>query len=184
MSQPAFDLGMEGGRTFEPVMIEHEREHAWPRGTPKGKRCAECKRGKHTLPHLGYPESINVGGSGSDWFAWQNAKKMWQARFAELLEVSGLVRGLERVMVEGLICFPDRRARDQGNLRYPLEKFLGDALVNGGGFVDGGWLRDDLWPRYQFGNLEACYEPGRAFVRLTLFPDDRLVGEWPPALGA
>jgi hypothetical protein len=71
---------------------------------------------------------------------------------------------MSRVLVEGEVTFPDRIRRDQGNYRTTIEKFLGDALV------EGGWLPDDDWGHYEFGNLERRYEKGVRRVALTLFP--------------
>jgi hypothetical protein len=81
-----------------------------------------------------------------------------------LLEASGLPKGLRRVVVEGEVSFPDRAKRDQGNYRVLLEKVLGDVLV------DGGWLDDDDWDRYEFGNLQRRDEGRVSRTRLMLFP--------------
>jgi len=113
--------------------------------------------------HVGTPKSLNVGGSSFNKHAYQAMKRGWEDRLIELLAAAGMPR-CERVVVEGLMTFPDRRKRDQGNYRYMIEKALGDALVRGG------WLLDDDWDRYEFGGLGYRYEAGVSATRLVLFP--------------
>jgi hypothetical protein len=36
--------------------------------------------------------------------------------------------------------------------------------------VEGGWLADDDWARFEFGGLAASYEKGVSRTRLLLFP--------------
>ena len=97
------------------------------------------------------PPSLNdVAGQGTR-YRWIAAKKLWYRDLAPALAAAGMVR-CDTVYVEGLITFPNRRKRDQGNYRAPLEKFLGDALQRGG------YLPDDDWAHYQFGDLQAGYE--------------------------
>ena len=146
----------------EPVEIEHRRDHAFVKQSKRP--CADCGRPKTHPVHLGGPQSLNVGGSGSNHFAYQTAKKQWQAVFTALLEATGLPTGLARIVVEGERGFPDRTRRDQGNFRFMIEKALGDALVTGG------WLEDDDWQRYSFGDLAYRYKKGEAWTRLMLFP--------------
>lgn len=159
----------------EPVELLVERDHAYQRKPDRregdravrGKGCRVCGAGKYAPRHLGAPPSLNEGGSGMDRMAFQSLKKAWQAAFTEALEDADLPRGLAGVQVEGQVGFHDRRARDEGNHRWMIEKALGDALVAGG------WLPDDtFYPvrRYSFGNLEGVYMPGRSFTRLLLFP--------------
>jgi hypothetical protein len=69
--------------------------------------------------------SLNVAGSGANHWTYQNTKKLWQARFTELLEATDLPKFNESLLVEGLVCFPDKRKRDMGNFRYLAEKCLG-----------------------------------------------------------
>jgi hypothetical protein len=45
-----------------------------------------------------------------------------------------------------------------------VEKALGDALV------EGGWLEDDDWSRFEFGGLAAVYERGVSRTRIMVFP--------------
>jgi hypothetical protein len=109
------------------------------------------------------PPSLNdVVGQGH-WRRYHTIKKQWQAILRELLAAADTPR-MGRVLVEGVVTFPDRRKHDQGNYRFVLEKALGDALVVGG------WLVDDDWGRYEFGNLAADYAKGVRRTVLTLFP--------------
>jgi hypothetical protein len=150
--------------TFEPVMLEHVRDHAFGKRMSSG--CAICKRAKTHPAHHGSPPSMNVLGSGNQ-FLYQAIKKWWQPLFTEMFEQADLPRPLAGVLVEGEITFPDRGRRDQGNWRGPLEKIVGDALK------EGGWLADDRWfpvCMYEFGNLAAVYEKGVSRLRLTVFP--------------
>jgi hypothetical protein len=50
-----------------------------------------------------------------------------------------------RVEASAVLLVPDRRGRDEGNYRTPLENALGDALVRGA------WLPDDTPAHYRFG---------------------------------
>lgn len=146
---------------LQPVEIEHRRGHRFEKRANRG--CGICGRAKTHPDHHGAPPSMNTLGSGNQ-FAYQAAKKLWQQRLIVLLEASELPRPLGRVMVEGRVCFPDRIRRDQGNHRFFLEKALGDALT------EGGWLADDDWTRYSFGDLAATYEKGESWTRLIVFP--------------
>lgn len=185
-------LDLEPIRTLEPVYIQHDRDHEFVGLRKSRARCelvrdgVRCGRGRFALPHLGHPRSMNQGGSGWNHHVWQAEKETWEDRFIDLLDETDLPRCLERVMVEGVICFPDRNKRDQGNLRYPIEKFLGDALIKGGWLVPRkkgrGHGRGDEWSRFTFGNLDAVWSPGRSFLRLMLMPDNRPIPDWPPPL--
>jgi hypothetical protein len=160
-----------------PVMIEHRRDHKFVNRKPS-KGCGlvksdgkACGRAKTNPLHHGPPPSLNVQGSGANHFAYQNAKKAWQAMLVEKLALSDLPHGLAGVMVEGLCCFPDRITRDQGNFRYFIEKALGDALVEGDPLNDlPGWIEDDDWDRYEFGQLAKTYTKGESWIQLTIFP--------------
>lgn len=148
-------------QAFEPVTLEHVRDHAFEKRAKRG--CGVCGRAKTHRDHQGAPPSMNFLGSGNQ-FAYQAQKKVWQEILIEQLERSDVARPLVRVVVEGEVTFPDRRKRDQGNHRFFLEKALGDALV------EGGWLEDDDWERYEFGGLSARLEKGVSRTRLLLFP--------------
>lgn len=151
-------------RAFEPVMVEHVRDHSFVKLSSRG--CGVCGRAKTHPEHHGTPPSINVLGSGNQ-FLYQAIKKSWQPLLIELLATADLPRPLRGVLVEGEVTFPTRGRRDQGNFRGPLEKVLGDALM------EGGWLEGDEWfptRRYEFGNLVARYELGVSRLRLMVFP--------------
>jgi hypothetical protein len=169
-----FDLNFSEGTVterFEPVMVEIVRECHFKAKAPeevqgrtvKRRGCERCGRPKNAREHMGQPPSINPLGSG-DPMAYQGLKQQWQSLILERLAASGLPKGLERVLVEGEVTFPTRAKRDQGNFRFLVEKALGDALV------EGGWLADDDWDSYEFGNLTKSYEKGVSATRLILFP--------------
>jgi hypothetical protein len=145
----------------EPVMIEIVRHHAFVKQAKRG--CGVCGRAKTHIEHAGSPPSMNLLGSGNQ-FAYQAHKKAWQEALIDLLEQADFPRPLGRVLAEGEVTFPNRRKRDQGNHRFFVEKALGDALTAGG------WLPDDDWARYEFGNLTASFEKDVSRTRLLLFP--------------
>lgn len=163
----------------EPVELLIERDHAFKKKKPDAatgrKRigCEVCGRARLDRAHMGSPPSLNDGGSGMDHMAYQALKKAWQAAFVELLDASGLPHGLDGVTVEGLVGFPTRAARDQGNYRWMIEKALGDALQAGGFIAD-----DCFFPvcRYEFGGLQAVHTPGRSWLRLMIFPRSATAG--------
>jgi hypothetical protein len=130
--------------------------------------CARCGKPKKDLDHFGAPPSLNVFGSGN-MGAFIGLKAQWEEVMTDLLEASSLPKGLDSVNVEAEIVFPDdgaRYKRDEGNLRFLIEKSLGDALVAGG------WLGDDsFYPvrRYSFGSIQPCYEEGVSALRLMIF---------------
>lgn len=148
--------------SLAPVLLRHEQDHPWTRRSRRG--CAVCDRARSAPQHLGAPPSLNIFGSGNR-RVYQEWKKAWSDVFAELLRTSPLPRPVAHIQVEGRVCFPDRKARDQGNYRFLLEKALGDTLTAGG------WLLDDDWSRFEFGNLAYVYEKGRSWTELVLFPE-------------
>jgi hypothetical protein len=183
---------------LEPVLLEVVRVCHFKRkpcgicGLPKSNRvhtpektaecpfrrqngCANCGGTKKDRAHFGAPESFNVLASGQgsgNAMIYANLKANWQEILTAKLVESGLPRGLQSVFVEGEITFPDRREdRDQGNFRVVLEKALGDALENGSGDVPGGWLVNDSWDHYEFGQLTKRVVPGESATRLMLFPN-------------
>jgi hypothetical protein len=157
------------------IELYHERDHPFKKGGGH-KTChhtladgRECRRARYHPLHHGPLPSLNVAGSGANHWTYQNTKKLWQARFTELLEATDLPKFNESLLVEGLVCFPDKRKRDMGNFRYLAEKCLGDALV------EGDWLVDDSWYpvlQYEFGRLEARYEKDVAWIRLMVMPSN------------
>lgn len=125
--------------------------------------CATCGQAKSHADHLGAPESFNAM-AGRDPNVYRQVIANWAPVLTRALEVSGLPKGLAGVMVEGEVSFGDGVSRDAGNHRTMIEKVLGDALVRGG------WLEDDDWGRFEFGNLTRREERGMNRTRLVLFP--------------
>lgn len=160
------------GAPLEPVELLIERDHAFrrkPNDPATGRKrigCQICGRARHDPVHMGAPPSMNSGNHSMQPQAYQALKHAWQAALRAEIEASGLPRGLQAVTVEGLIGFPTRAERDQGNYRWMVEKALGDALVAGG------WLESDCFfpvSRYEFGGLQAVHAPGHSWLRLMLF---------------
>jgi len=118
------------------------------RGAVRGSNAA----GSATVA-LGYlPQSMNAT-AHAHWSVVRRAKQRLQRDLElVLLGAPGLPRPVPagRVVVTATLLVPDRRRRDEGNFRTPLEKALGDALVNGG------WIVDDTPAHYRFG--EAVFE--------------------------
>lgn len=99
------------------------------------------------------PPSLNRftgGGRGP----YHRAKKQWQQQLGTALMVAGVPRGLRSVKANAVLTFPVKRRRDEGNLRFLLEKALGDILV------EGGWLADDQGGDFEFGRLAFAEERG------------------------
>ncbi len=144
-----------------PVILRVEQDHPWTRRSRRG--CAICGRARAAPQHLGAPPSLNIFGSGNQRI-YQSWKTAWSDVLAEHLSGTRLAKPLTSVLVEGRVCFPTRVRRDQGNYRFLLEKALGDTLTAGG------WLIDDDWSQYEFGNLAYVYEKGRSWTELVLFP--------------
>ena len=152
---------VERGR-IEPVIVRHTLGHRFVRHDGRG--CEVCRRGRRHADHLGAPPSLNVFGSSANQFVYQGLKKTWQEILDALLRDARLPKPLGKVMAEGRVCFPTRTRRDQGNYRFLLEKALGDTLTAGG------WLEDDDWTRYEFGNLAYVYEARVSWTELVIFP--------------
>lgn len=154
------------GIAGESVTIRHTRDHAYVKREKRG--CGLCGKGKRDMVHAGVPPSFNAmqqgQHTGRSHFVYQALKHGWMDALKELLDETELPQPLAHVHAEGLLCFPDRRERDQGNFRVLLEKALGDVLV------DGGWLPDDSWSYYEFGNLRRTYAKGEAWTQVTLAP--------------
>ena len=172
----------------EPVMIEQVRECEFKAkpcglcGLPKSNRthtpkrtaecpfkrqngCASCGRNKGDRAHFGEPPSFNYfSASHLTGNLLAGSKQAWQAILLDLLRGSDLPTGLERVLVEGEVTFPTAAKRDQGNFRVIIEKAMGDALQQGG------YLPDDDWSRYEFGNLQRRVVRGVSATRLMIFP--------------
>lgn len=138
-------------------------------GTCSFKRktgCAKCGKAKAHLDHQGAAPTLNSNVMRNPQM-FNAMKARWEQIFADLLESSGLPKGMESVFVSARITFPNETRRDEGNIRFFLEKCLGDALV------DGGWLVDDsFYPvrRYTFGQLEGEHCPGQNGILIRIFP--------------
>lgn len=161
-------VALPEGTPVEPVTIRHVRDHRFKKKpVPEGKEkpspgCAVCNAGKTRMVHVGSPPSLNAGGSGGNHFIYQAQKGGWEEVILERLAETTLPRGLARVHATGLICFDRRGRRDQGNFRVLIEKALGDALVRGG------YLRDDDWDHYEFGDLRMTSEKGVAWTEFEI----------------
>lgn len=152
-----------------PVELIHRPDHAY--ACPKGmKGCkvmdsAAKPCGKARMHPVHRLPSLNLFGSGNHWQTYQGAKKHWTIWLQDALLEVALPRGLDSVLVEGRLCFPTKNAPDQGNHRYFIEKVLGDVLE------EGGWIPDDSWDHYEFGNLARVVRPGERWLSLRLFPN-------------
>ena len=155
----------------DPVAFTITLDHVYrSRGkTANGGRlpgCAVCGESKYADVHMGRVPTMNAG-LGMERRSYQNLKLAWERVLTAGIESTGLQRGLHSVMVECTLGFPTRAGRDEGNLRWMLEKALGDALVQGG------WLEDDTFfpvARYQFGPLQGRLTPGSESVTIVLLP--------------
>lgn len=156
----------------QPVELTIRQAHAFKKKPPrwdekKGRQvqpagCAVCGTAKTAIRHYGTTPSVNVF-LAKDIQVYRSIKAAWEGELLRLLRLTEL-EPCERIVVEGVMCFPTRRRPDQGNHRFLLEKALGDALVTGG------YLPDDTWDRYEFGGLNHAYEAGQAWTRVLLFP--------------
>lgn len=142
------------------VTVRHVRDHPFRKRESRG--CAECEGAKGALVHIGTPQSLNALVRQGNPHVYRGWKANWHERLVELLDEALLPRPLEHVHATGLLCFPTRTERDQGNFRVLLEKALGDALVAGG------WLPDDHWDYFEFGDLRRTYARGEAWTEVTL----------------
>lgn len=145
--------------------------HSKKKGSCKFKGrlgCTKCGKFKNHPDHKGAPPSLNDFGSGNRQM-FINLKKEWEELFTFHLEMAKVPLGMESVSVTAKVIFPDNtKVRDEGNIRFMIEKALGDALVSGG------WIPDDcFYPvrRYTFGQLEAEHRPGINGVVLTIWPE-------------
>jgi hypothetical protein len=112
---------------------------------------------------LGYlPTSLNAT-QHAHWTRVRAGKQQLQRDLEIVLLAARLPRPLTAaVLASAVLLVPDRRRRDEGNFRTPLEKALGDALVNGG------WIADDTPARFRFGELIFKHEPGVRATRILL----------------
>lgn len=125
--------------------------------------CAACGRAKGDDAHFGAAPSMNVFAS-RDPSVYRSLIETWKSVIGDRLREALPAVTFESVLVEGEVTFPKAAKRDQGNHRTLLEKATGDALEAGG------WILDDTWDRFSFGNLEQRVEEGKSRTRLILFP--------------
>lgn len=87
-----------------------------------------------------------LGSTRAHWRTTTKTKKEWTRIFGEVLQASGLPRGLTHVRVQATLYFttPNTR-RDGDNFYFPISKPLGDALAG-----PGLWLPDDTPEFYAF----------------------------------
>lgn len=122
-----------------------------------------CLCGKNRLHPCHGAFSWNQYGSGANRFTYQETKKAWSEMYVSLLDPLGLPRPVSFIEVQGRICFPDGKDRDEDNFRYPYSKFLGDALQAGG------WLKSDGWDSFRFRQLDRVpCEPGQQWTELMI----------------
>lgn len=151
----------------DPVFVDQvelylPRDHQFSKKSDKAKKtCGVCDEHRLHPNHGAF--SYREFGSGSNHWVYQKTNDSWQDYLIAALQCTDLPP-VASIMVEGIMCFPDRRDRDQGNFRFPVEKFLGDALQHGG------WLKNDKWSCYQFGQLDYTYIKDESWIRLLLSP--------------
>lgn len=108
------------------------------------------------------PPSLNaISTKGSHW-RYTKAKREAHGVLVPALEAISPGFLFNHVYATGHLVFPRRRRRDQGNFRATLEKFLGDALQ------EAGWLEDDTWDSFEFGDLSYTYTKGVSRTHLKL----------------
>lgn len=117
-----------------------------------------------TTVALGYlPPSFNAT-AHAHWGKVRAAKQGLQRDLEMALLAGRVPRPIPGGYVEAsaTLLVPDRRRRDEGNYRTPLEKALGDALVNGG------WLPDDTPAHFRFGAVVFEVVRGVRATRVSL----------------
>jgi hypothetical protein len=112
---------------------------------------------------LGYlPDSYNVT-KGAHWAKAGRSKQNLQHDMELMLMGQRMPRPLPGpVAAFATLVVPVKRRRDEGNFRTPLEKALGDALVNGG------WLADDTPDLFRFGAVTFDHQPVKSETRITV----------------
>lgn len=111
------------------------------------------------------PKSFNSTRYAPWYVARAANEELKQAIGFSLMAVGG-ERNRRAVRASALLIFPQRRRRDEGNFRTPLEKALGDALV------EGRWIEDDTPDQYRFGALTFSNEKGPSQTIITLIWSD------------
>lgn len=109
------------------------------------------------------PKSLNQIGQRGHWRVTHGQKKRWQDIIEKYLMMARLPQPLPGFLrVECEMVFPTLHRRDVGNFKSPLEKALGDALVNGG------WMGDDTADWWEFKEFRFAEHRGANTTILTL----------------
>jgi hypothetical protein len=147
------------------VEIVHERHHLFAIKPGTKHVCLTCGANRLHPDHGAFSwQSSNR--LMDNRFVRNKINSLWQDMLLGLLATTGLPRPCAFIEVMGQICFPDRKARDEDNHRYPYSKFLGDALQRGG------YLINDDWGSFRFRDLDRVpSEPGVQWTRLLLMPE-------------
>lgn len=96
------------------------------------------------------------------WRKVQRAARPLQDALILLLRTSDLPKPVARIEASAVLRFKDRRRRDEGNFRTPLEKTLGDILQTEG------YLADDTPDQYRFTTASFSEDRGTPLTILTL----------------
>lgn len=107
------------------------------------------------------PASYNTTRFAPWYVAHAENKKLMEA-IGWALRMSNLPRRVESVTACAELRFPSRRRRDEGNFRTPLEKALGDSLVQLQ------YLPDDTPDRFRFDRLVFLPDTGAACTTMIL----------------
>jgi hypothetical protein len=110
------------------------------------------------------PPNLNSFGFGSRGAHMKLArlKKIWELALVSGFTQAGLPKNLERVTASATCRYPVKRKRDEGNVRWSLEKFTGDALQKYKA------IPDDTPAHYSFPTLTFDPERGPKRTLLTL----------------
>lgn len=115
---------------------------------------------RYTVELADTPPSLNRLGRSHP-LHQHRVKRDWQNTLGMALLAAAVPRPLPGpVTATARLRYPVRRRRDEGNLRWLLEKALGDTLHQGG------WLPDDTPDHYLFGRV--TFDPDRGAPRTTL----------------
>lgn len=109
------------------------------------------------------PTSLNKVGQRGSWRVVHGEKKKLQEVIEKYLMMARLPKPLPHFLrVECEMVFPTLARRDTGNFKGPLEKSLGDALVNGG------WMTDDGPRWWEFKEFRFAEHRGANTTIITL----------------
>lgn len=137
--------------SLEPVVITLEMQHQFKKKPGTKHVCLACGANRLHPDHGAFSWQSN-GRLMDNRHVRDTTNDLWQEAMVVRLEATGLPRPCKFIEVFGRITFaappPARSKRDEDNYRYPLSKFLGDALQKGG------WLRDDDWSSFRFRELD------------------------------